>query len=194
MADTDAQPDLQAVARRIGRAVHAARAGHGLSLGELARASGLSKTILARIERGEGNPSVETLWRVSQALRLPLGALLADDGGPRVDVIPSRSGEALRSEAGMRAWLVDADGRGHRSELYDLELPAGVDQRSGPHLPGTEEVVVVVTGTLLAGPVGEEARLAPGDAVRFAADVPHRYEAVDAARALCWMRYAQAAP
>ena len=55
----------------------------GMSLGDLARASGLSKTILARIEGGDGNPSVETLWRVSRALRVPLGALLAEDARRR---------------------------------------------------------------------------------------------------------------
>ena len=181
---------LDAVARRIGRVVHATRVARGLSLTDLGRAAGLSKTILARIERGEGNPSVETLWRVSRALDLPLGALLADDDAPRVQRIGAEDGEPLRSEAGMTGRLVDADGRPHRCEVYTLDLPAGVDQRSPAHLPGTEELVLCLSGALLAGPLGDEVELGPGDAVRFTADVPHRYEALAATRALCLMRYA----
>ena len=89
----------------------------------------------------------------------------------------------------MDAWLVHADGRERRSEVYELRFAAGVDQRSDPHLPGTEELIHCVGGRLRAGPVGEEAALGPGDAVWFAADVPHAYTAERDARALCWMLY-----
>ena len=54
-------PNLPSLAGRIGRVVRAHRIAQDRSLGDLARASGLSKTILAKIERGEGNPSIETL-------------------------------------------------------------------------------------------------------------------------------------
>ncbi len=181
-----------AVARNIARVARTRRAAQNLSLGDLARASGLSKTILARIERGEGNPSVETLWRLSRALRVPLGELIAEDAGS-VQHIAHRSGEPLRADSGMRAWLVYADGRERRSELFELDLPSGVEQRSEPHLPGTEELVVCQRGRVLAGPLGDEAELGPGDAVRFAADAPHRYAGLEDGRALCWMSYAGSA-
>ena len=189
MSDT-ATHDLDALAGRIGRTVRALRTGQDLSLGDLARASGLSKTILSRIERGDGNPSVETLWRVSRALRVPLGALLAEDAGPRVRRIPARSREALHADSGMDAWLVHADGREYRSELFELRLPRGVDQRTDAHLPGTEELIVCVAGRVRVGPEGDDVVLAAGDAVWFAADVPHHYLALRDSRALCWMRYA----
>src|SRR4051794_37636413 len=169
--------DLEALAGRIGAAVRELRLAQRWSLGDLGRAAGLSKTILARIERGDGNPSVETLWRVSRALRLPLGALLTPSAQPRTRVIPARSGEALRSASGMAAWLLHAEGREHRSEIFDIELPKGIDQRSEPHLAGTEELILCVKGRVSAGPYGEEADLGPGDAVWFHADVPHHYAA-----------------
>jgi transcriptional regulator with XRE-family HTH domain len=153
-AATGEDPALDALARRIGAVVHRHRAAQGLSLGELGRAAGLSKTILARIERGDGNPSMETLWRISKALGLPLGALLAEDQGPRVRRIPSRSGERLRAEAGTEGWLIHAEGRPRRPELYDLDLPAGAQHRSEPHLPGTEETVTCLRGRVRVGPVG----------------------------------------
>src|SRR3990170_1571139 len=99
MATGDAT-DLGALSDRIGRVVRGHRGAQGMSLGDLARRSGLSKTILARIEGGGGNPSLETLWRISRALRVPLGALLAQEEEPRVRVIRQGSGEELHADSG----------------------------------------------------------------------------------------------
>jgi XRE family transcriptional regulator, regulator of sulfur utilization len=189
MTGTGATDRLEALADRIGRVIRTHRAAQGRSLGDLARASGLSKTILARIEGGTGNPSVETLWRVSRALRIPLGSLLAEDQAPRIRAIPHGSGEKLHADSGMSAWLLHADGREHRSELFELAFAAGVEQRSEPHLPGVEELIVCVSGLMRAGPVGEQVELGPGDAVWFAADVAHAYAGLRDARALRWMLY-----
>jgi len=180
---------LGEVAARIGRVVRGQRTARGLSLGELARATGLSKTILSRIEAGDGNPSVETLWKLSSALQVPLGALLADDREPRVRAIRARSADALRADSGMRAWLIHADGRERRSEVFELELATGVDQRSEQHLPGTEELVVCVRGRCAAGPAGYEVQLDAGDAVWFAADAPHVYRGLQDAHALTVILY-----
>src|ERR1700749_4873266 len=114
----DATASEHDLADRIGRAMRVQRAALGLSLGDVARSSGLSKTILARIERGEGNPSVDTLWRLSQALGLPLGAMLAEEAAPRVRALPARSGDRLRADSGMDAWLVHAGSRALRSEVF----------------------------------------------------------------------------
>ena len=182
-------PELDVLAARIGRSVRARRTAKGMSLGDLARASGLSKTILARIEGGSGNPSVETLWRISHALAVPLGTFLTDDAEPRVKVVRARTGDQLHADSGMEAWLVHAEGREHRSELFELSLPTGVEQSTGAHLPGTREVVVCIRGRVRVGPLGEEADLGPGDAVWFAADAPHRYVGLRDARALNWVLY-----
>src|SRR3954462_15283963 len=125
-AASNSDRDLGALAAQIGLAVRDLRLGQRWSLGDLARASGLSKTILARIERGDGNPSIETLWRGSRALDVPRGSLLSPPSGPRARAIPARSGQHISSDGGMDAWLLHAAGREHRSEMYDIELPRGV--------------------------------------------------------------------
>jgi quercetin dioxygenase-like cupin family protein len=89
----------------------------------------------------------------------------------------------------MSAWLLHTTPREHRSEVFELDVPAGLVSRSEPHLPGVEELIVCVSGRMRVGPEGEEADLDPGDAVWFAADVAHSYGALRDARALCWMLY-----
>ena len=186
---TGADSALELLTDRVGRVIRTHRGAQGMSLGDLARASGLSKTILARIEGGDGNPSLETLWRISRALRVPLGELLGEDEKPRVRVIRHGSGEELHADSGMSAWLLHADGRERRTEVFELRFDAGVEQQAEPHLPGTEELVVCTRGLMRVGPAGEQVELEAGDAVWFAADVPHGYAGVRDARALCWMLY-----
>lgn len=182
-------PSLDRLAARIGAAIHAHRTARGMSLGELSRACGLSRTILSRIESGAGNPSLETLWRVSGALDLPLGALLEEEAAPRVRRIRPRDGAPLHADSGMDAWLISAEPRAHRSELYELALPAGTEQRTDAHLPGTEEVLMCIEGRARIGPVGDEVEVGPGEAVWFVADRAHRYVAIEDTRLLGLMRY-----
>lgn len=191
MEDSDSPLDL--VTRRLGRVVRGHRSDRGLSLGDLAREAGLSKSILARIEADGGNPSVETLWRISRALGLPLGALLEEAAGPRVKPVPSRSTTAMEAESGMTGWLVHSEGRARRTELFELDFPAGIDHPGTPHLPGTEELVVCVSGRLRVGPLDDERELGPGDALVFEADVAHRYQALEATRAFDWILYSPGA-
>lgn len=183
-----ADDDPTALSARIGVAIRTHRVARALSVADLARATGLSKTILGRLESGAGNPSVDTLFRIARALDLPLGALLAESSTPRVRAVPHGSGERLATATGT-ARLLHADGRPRRSELFELVLTAGTEQVSRAHLPGTEEVVLCTTGRMLAGPLGDEVTLGPGDAVWFAADAPHRYVAQTDGVALNWISY-----
>jgi transcriptional regulator with XRE-family HTH domain len=181
---------VDTVTRRIGEVIRAHRLSRSLSLGELAEQAGLSKSALARLEAAGGNPSVDTLFRLSRALRLPLGALLGEPPAPRVHVVRARASESIDGEDGLRGWLLHAEGRAHRAELIEIELPAGLDRVSEPHLPGTEELVLAVSGVIVTGPQDDPQRLEPGDAVVFQADTAHVYRAPDGpARGVNWIIY-----
>jgi transcriptional regulator with XRE-family HTH domain len=93
----DASSDL---ATRVAREVRAQREARGLSLSAAAARAGVSRTILATIEAGAGNPSLETLSRIAGALDITVGALLAEDEPLTVDLIArdathSRPGSAV---------------------------------------------------------------------------------------------------
>lgn len=174
---------------RLARSLRSHRLGRGLSLGELARRSGLSKTSLSNLEAGAANPSLETLWRIAGALDLPLGELLGESEPPPTRLIRSHEGAAVESESGLRGRMLLAEGRTHRTEVIEALLAAGADYRARPHAPGTEELVLCMEGSLVVGPSGGEYALEEGDALRFPADVAHRYASMDGARTLVVMSY-----
>ena len=61
-----------------------------LSLDAVAQCSGVSKSMLGQIERGETSPTVSTLWKISYGLKISFMALLAK---PETDVeLVERSG------------------------------------------------------------------------------------------------------
>jgi transcriptional regulator with XRE-family HTH domain len=170
---------------RVGREVRAHREARGLSISAAAERAGVSKTSLATLESGVGNPSLDTLSRVAGALDVPVSTLFVGDE-PVVTRLIRRAGADWASyESGLRGRVLHVDGRDRRWEVLELRLAKGRRYASPPHAPGTEELVVCVEGDVTVGPAGHEERLVPGDALNFAADVPHTYRSRAGGVALC---------
>ena len=47
-----------------------------MSLGQLAKCCEVSKVMLAQIEKGETNPTINTVWKIAKGLKVPYTALL----------------------------------------------------------------------------------------------------------------------
>lgn len=167
----------------VGAAVRRERLRAGLSAGALARAAGLAKSTLSHLESGSGNPAIETLWALANALGVSVAALLE---APReeVEVIRAGEGPSARSDhADYLARLLSAAGPGARRDLYVIEAGPGAPHLSAGHLsaghgPGTREHVVVMQGRARVGPRGREVELAAGDYAAYPADDPHVFEAL----------------
>lgn len=179
---------IQPIARNLRRA----REQRGLSLSALASLAGISKSTLSELERGNGNPSIDTLWLVARALNVPFAALFEDDEAEPTRVLRFEDAPVVtRERSGFEARHLLT--RRHRGELelYFLDLAEGASRRAAGHTPGIIEHVLVISGTLEVGPEGEVEVLRPGDYIRFPADRPHRYVAVGGpARAISLHDYA----
>jgi XRE family transcriptional regulator, regulator of sulfur utilization len=180
---------LGALNAHIARQVRTHRTARGWSLGTLAARAGLSKTNVAKIETGDGNPSLETLHRLTEALDITLGTLIAADRPPGTQIVRVADAAYVRSQSGLRSRSVWSDGRNRRTETHELRMEPGVDYRAKPHPPGTEELVICLAGSLEVGPEGREVELHDRDAAHFPADLPHRYHSAGGCTALCLMSY-----
>ena len=81
-------------ATRIGAQVRALRMAAKVSGGALAQASGVSASMLSRIERGLVSPSVETLERLAQGLHVPTSRFFSDQTR-RTDFCHVRAGQGV---------------------------------------------------------------------------------------------------
>jgi transcriptional regulator with XRE-family HTH domain len=85
----------------IGRRVRQEREKAGLSLAQLAEVSGLTKAYLVRLENQAGNPSIEVVAQIAEALDLTAADLL---GGPVIRFV----GDESDVPASLRAFADEA--------------------------------------------------------------------------------------
>lgn len=169
-------PSQQEIAAAIARNVKTMRTRMGWSLDELASRSGVSKGMLVQIEQARTNPSVVTLNRIAEALGIAIARLVDLAETPVVRVI--RASEVVTlwqtGRGSVANLLVGYDGSDH-IEFWDWRLAAGDRYQGDPHLPGTREMIHVLSGRLRLDVDGREHMLEPGDIALFAADRPHEY-------------------
>jgi transcriptional regulator with XRE-family HTH domain len=146
-----------------------------LSLDRVAELTGVSKSMLGQVERGESNPTITTLWKIAGGLRVSFTALV---NCPQADtvVVGREEVEPLCGDGGRyRVYPIFPYEEGRRFELYTVEIEPGGRFASGPHGDNTEEFITVFDGELTLGVNGREYRVARGDSIRVRADRPHSY-------------------
>jgi transcriptional regulator with XRE-family HTH domain len=191
LLDNEGATGAASLVSTVAAAVREHRERVGMSLSELAIASGLAKSTLSQLEAGNANPSIETLWAIARALGVPFGALIEPH---RPDVRVVRAGEGVRVHSSASPYLAElllsASRRG-AFELYRLESDPGPSHAAEAHIRGTVEHVLVLAGRMRAGPAGHPVELGPGDLASFPGDTPHVYETLEpGTQALLVMDYA----
>jgi transcriptional regulator with XRE-family HTH domain len=164
------------LARRVGVQLREKRKARGLSLDELAVASGVSRAALSQIELFKSNPSLGVLWKIAIGLGIPFSELIGGQG-QGVAVLRRSDAQVLRSSDGkMESRPLSPAGSNPWVELYELRLAARASHASDPHAAGTREIVVVLSGALNVRVANEVFELAAGDSISFRADEAHAYE------------------
>ena len=150
-----------------------------LTLSALAAKAGLAKSTLSQLETGKGNPNVETLWAIANALDIPFSSLFESASSHSALV---RCCEGVSLSAGQSDFatvLLDKCPPDRRRDLYRVVLRPGSSRQSKPHPRGTVEHAFCCSGRVRLGPVDGIAEIGPGDYYRYTGDVAHSYEAVD---------------
>ncbi|HET8761962.1 MAG TPA: XRE family transcriptional regulator, partial [Gemmatimonadales bacterium] len=111
--------------RRIAARVRGLRAGRGLSLEALARHSGVSRSMISLIERGEASATAVVLEKLAASLGVSLAALFDD---------PQAAASPVARRQDQTQWRDPASGYRRRNlsppgmaplQLVEVELPAG---------------------------------------------------------------------
>lgn len=187
-------------ADRVGDRVASYRKQRALKVSELARAVGVSPSLISQIERGQSRPSVSTLFGLAEALAVPVDAFFTEEaaleppagGGPA----PAPDPGATRAGGGQGAdvrYVVRRDGRatldiegGVRWErltaetlpevdFLQLVYPPGAESHSELYRHPGEEMVLVLEGRLDIIVGFDRYELAEGDSIHFPSTFPHRY-------------------
>jgi len=160
----------------VGANLRRLRTRRGLSLERLAHKSGVSRAMLSQVELGKSAPTINVLWKIARALGVTFSALLSTDLDTSPVLLRESSAKRLTSlDGSFSSRALFPFDRPRRVEFYELRLKPHAVEEADPHPAGTAENIVVNIGavTITAGNSAHE--LSRGDALLFAADVPHSY-------------------
>lgn len=176
---------------RVGDQLAALRQGQALSLDELSRKAGVSKSMLSQIERAQTNPTIAVVWRLANALGVPMGDLLGSPVAPlekAIALVPMHATPAMRSpDEKCELRILGPIDLAGRFEWYLLTLQAGAALASQAHDAGTREHLTVVSGAMEVESGCEKQRLKSGETARYLADRPHSIRNTGKSPASAWL-------
>ncbi len=171
MAAASAEDLNQIIAANL----RALRRKRNITLDEVAEATGVSKSMLGQIERGECGLSVATLWKISTGLKIPFTTLMNEQRLP-AQIVDDRALTPLSNgQAGFRLYPIFPAETGRGVEILYIELDPGTESASDPHERGTEEFAMVYEGTLTLTAGETRYTVPPHHSIRYSGDQPHRY-------------------
>ena len=149
----------------------------GITAEELAKKAGLTRATVAKIEKGDGNPTIETIEALSSVFQLSSSELVR-----LAEVAQCETAQTKRFKngnfIGTHIWFP-------YFEIYHIKAAAGVHKESDPkYHENTSEVCLVLSGTVKVTVGGVFHELGPGMALRFKAMQDHHFDVVDDAEFL----------
>jgi transcriptional regulator with XRE-family HTH domain len=157
-----------------------------MTLSALAEQAGVAKSTVSLIERGQGNPSIDTVWALAEALGVPFASLFHDDP-PTEDLTVVRGSDAeavavdragLETEGFVGRHLLTRTG-GDLIEIYHLEVEEGAVRHADAHVSGLFEHLVITAGTVEISTDAFCETVSAGDLISFRADRPHTYRVIE---------------
>ena len=146
-----------------------------ISSSQLAKASGVSKAMLSEIERGNGNPTVNTLLKIANGLNVPYMRLM-EEPEEEVELVRREEADVMTNGNGdysLACYFTSTPGRNFEI-LYGHLKPHSVND-SLKHGDKAKEFVLVIKGRLELKSGGASYELDTGDALMFDASKNHSY-------------------
>ena len=165
----------QAITGQLGKTIQRLRKAYNFSLSDLAEQSGVAKSIISQIERNETNPTLATIWRLSQALDMSVERVLASsDDTPFLEKLSRADTPILVSEDGkLRLAIVGWIKTVEWLQWYDVQSEPGGELDSEGHQRGSIESLSVTSGEfeVEVGDIVQRAKA--GETLRYRCDRRH---------------------
>jgi transcriptional regulator with XRE-family HTH domain len=157
-----------------------------MTLSALAEQAGVAKSTVSLIERGQGNPSIDTVWALADALGVPFASLFHDEPPTDdVSVVRADDGSVIATDqAGLETdglvirHMLTRTG-GALIEVYTLVFDEGAVRHADGHVSGIFEHITVASGTIEISTDSFTEVLSQGDLISFRADRPHTYRVIE---------------
>lgn len=167
----------------VGNNVKQLREQRKLTLDAAAKQTGVSRSMLAQIEKGDVNPTISVLWKIANGYKVSFTSLM-DSNAKESLVVRSEEIEPLIEDGGKYLnYPIFPFQENRPFEIYRIQIEKGGFLSAQPHMAGTEEYITVFSGNVEITAAQETFRLSEGDSLRFRADTEHSYKNIGHAAA-----------
>jgi transcriptional regulator with XRE-family HTH domain len=154
--------------------LRAVRRQRGLTLEQLAAQTGLTKSYLSKIERGQSTPSIAVALKVARALEVDVGRLFSDEAAEEKITVDRATGAD-----GQRYRVLASALLGKSMSPFVVRPTAHVAGETHAEHTG-QEFVFVHVGRVELDYGDQTIELGSGDSAYFDASVSHKIRAVGA--------------
>ena len=159
----------------------------GMTIAEMAQATGLSTSNLSKIEIGTVSPSLQSLAAIAQAISVPVHELFKgfDDEGSLIHVLSGTGFQMQQAnkQSGMECeLLLTSPGQLPGFQPYIVTLTAPVDNTSAIAYSGTQ-LIYMLEGSMIYRYGQRLVTLHTGDTIIFDASTPHGPISVEGTKA-----------
>lgn len=151
------------------------RKAKNMSLDMMSEQTGVSKSMLGQIERGESNPTVTTIGKIVEGIRVSFEDLVKM---PEEHVTIVEKGEDIKARDIENNYIVYTYfpyDKSRNFEIYLVEVYPGGAYATGSHGENTYECVTVSKGELTLEINDEKYIVKENDSIKFDTDREHTY-------------------
>jgi transcriptional regulator with XRE-family HTH domain len=168
-------PSSDPASRQLCERVTDLRQKNSFTLEQLAAASGVSRSMLSQIERGQANPTLAVTYRIAQAFGLSIGELVDDPAtAANIEVVHGNDPANLfRADDHCRIRTLSPLHMEKSVEFYEITLEPGATLTSAAHFEGARELLTISAGQAQLRSSDTQCTLFKGDSAHYRADLDH---------------------
>lgn len=145
-----------------------------LTLEDLSKISGVSKSMLGEIERGSTNPTILVLWKIAEGLKMPLTKLIQEKKQDHL-IVRSKQKKIINNDPEFSIYSIFPYYDLHNLEIHKIEITPFSKFSNPGHMKGVDEYILLIKGEIKLVLGDSEINLYQGDSIRFKGESYHEF-------------------
>jgi len=181
--------DIEPIAQVLCEKVKGLRKDKGWTLEGFAAISGVSRSMLSQIERGQANPTLAVACRIAQAFSISVGELVDEPWTASAIEVIRRDDPAFlyRSDSSCKIRTLSPLNMEKNIEFYELSISAKAALKSAAHFEGAREFITVEKGSVEITAGVDRSQLNEGDSAHYRGDITHNILNIGEIEAVCFL-------
>lgn len=151
------------------------RKGKSLNLEQTSALTGISKSMLSQLERGEVNPTISTVYKLSLGLKVPVTAFTIPETPPFTQISKDDLEPLSGDDGRYRLYTVFPFQDGQNFEIFYFEFDVGGKMHGNQQIIGTREYITIFEGELTLELPSGTFTLKEGDSASYNASDDYVY-------------------